>query len=189
MDQMNRTDPTDQNMPDTSGMESLQEMESMRDAEDLLDTEGGIPGTTGPGTQASQGAPDYQWSGSQGMSSQGMSSQGMSSQGMSSQGMSSQGMSSQGMSSQGMSSQGQGQGMDIDPNSPDQKALNPDVQLLDKNDPNVARDPVCGKLVDKRTAQNTLDAPVNMPIGTIYFDSPECKAIFEADPQRFGSNF
>jgi YHS domain-containing protein len=166
MDQMSRSDPTEKgmqgagmhsDMTDTSGMRSLDEMERMRDSEDLLDTEGGIPGMTGPGTQASQ------WSGSQNTSSQW-----------------------QGQSQQG---QGQGQGMSIDPNSPDQQALNPDVEVLNENDPNVARDPVCGRLVDKRTAQNTLASPVNEQMGTVYFHSPECKAIFEADPQRFGSNF
>jgi YHS domain-containing protein len=172
MDQMSRPDPSDQNMQDpglrgdmtdASGTQSLDEMQSMRDSEDLLDTEGGIPGMTGPGTQASRGmrgAQGGQWSSSQSMSSQ----------------------------SQGQD-QGQGMGMSVDPNSPDQQALNPDVEFLDENDPNVARDPVCGRLVDKRTAQNTLASPVNEQMGTVYFHSPECKAIFEADPHRFGSNF
>lgn len=72
---------------------------------------------------------------------------------------------------------------------PDQQALNPNPDNLNENDPNVARDPVCGRLVDKRTATDTLASPVNDPEGTVYFHSAECKAIFEEDPQRFGSNF
>ena len=42
-----------------------------------------------------------------------------------------------------------------------QNALNPNPSNLDENDPNVARDPVCGMLVDKRTAPDTMSAPVN----------------------------
>ena len=42
-----------------------------------------------------------------------------------------------------------------------QNALNPNPSNLDENDPNVARDPVCGTLVDKRTAPDTMAAPVN----------------------------
>lgn len=57
------------------------------------------------------------------------------------------------------------------------------------NDPNYAKDPVCGTWVDKRTATNTLPAPVNMPMDTLYFESPECKALFEEDPAKYGSNF
>lgn len=68
-----------------------------------------------------------------------------------------------------------------------QKALNPNPDMLDENDPNVARDPVCGVLVDKRTASDTLAAPVNEKgIGTLYFHSADCKAIFEENPARYG---
>jgi YHS domain-containing protein len=74
------------------------------------------------------------------------------------------------------------------PNAPDQAALNPNPQNRDPNDPNVARDPVCGMLVDKRTAANTMAAPVNQPMETLYFCSANCKAIFEQDPERFGYN-
>lgn len=70
-----------------------------------------------------------------------------------------------------------------------QQALNPDEMGMSESDPNMARDPVCGKLVDKRTATNTLAPPVNMAMETLYFDSPECKAIFEEDPQKYGYNF
>lgn len=70
-----------------------------------------------------------------------------------------------------------------------QQALNPNPENLSANDPNLARDPVCGMLVDKRTAQFTLPAPVNMPMDTIYFCSADCKALFEEDPQKYGSNF
>jgi YHS domain-containing protein len=78
-------------------------------------------------------------------------------------------------------------GSQLDPEV--QSALDPDAQKLDPNDPNVARDPVCGVLVDKRTAKDTLPAPVNMPMDTIYFHSADCKALFEQDPQKYGSNF
>ncbi len=64
-----------------------------------------------------------------------------------------------------------------------QDALNPNPANLDDEDidrSKMARDPVCGNLVDKATATNTLPAPVNDPgEGTIYFDSPECKALYE----------
>ena len=68
-----------------------------------------------------------------------------------------------------------------------QNALNPNPSDLDENDPNVARDPVCGTLVDKRTAPDTMAAPVNdKGVGTIYFHSAECKALFAADPAQYG---
>lgn len=68
-----------------------------------------------------------------------------------------------------------------------QKALNPNPNNLDENDPNVARDPVCGMLVDKRTAPDTLAAPVNdKGVGTLYFCSADCKALFEENPAKYG---
>ena len=68
-----------------------------------------------------------------------------------------------------------------------QNALNPNPDNLDENDPNVARDPVCGTLVDKRTATDTMAAPVNdKGVGTLYFHSADCKALFEEDPARYG---
>ena len=70
-----------------------------------------------------------------------------------------------------------------------QRALDPDQGGLDPTDPNVAACPVCGTLVDKRTARDTLASPVNQQMGTIYFDTAQCKADFEQAPQRYGSNF
>ncbi len=70
-----------------------------------------------------------------------------------------------------------------------QEALNPSEIHLSESDPNVARDPVCGRLVDKRTAADTLAPPVNEPMEKLYFHSAECKSIFEQDPQKYGYNF
>lgn len=66
------------------------------------------------------------------------------------------------------------------------EALNPNPQGLDENDPNVARDPVCKMLVDKRTAENTMAAPIGSSMEPVYFCSADCKAIFEQDPGQFG---
>jgi len=66
--------------------------------------------------------------------------------------------------------------------------LSPNPQHLRANDPNVACDPVCGMLVDKRTAQNTLAPPVNAPMETLYFCSAQCKELFEKNPAQFGYN-
>ena len=74
-----------------------------------------------------------------------------------------------------------------------QDALDPNPAELDDQDlqsMNMARDPVCGRLVSKATATNTLPAPINdQGEGTIYFDSPECKALYEEDPEKYGSSF
>ena len=78
-------------------------------------------------------------------------------------------------------------GADLDPQV--QNALDPDATRLNASDPNVAACPVCGTLVDKRTAADTLASPVNEQQGTVYFDTARCKSIFEEDPQRYGSNF
>ena len=79
------------------------------------------------------------------------------------------------------------QGLGMGDDSQVQEALDPSLERLDPNDPNVARDPVCGKLVDKRTAQNTLTLPDTAE--TLYFSSPECKANFEEDPHRYGYDY
>lgn len=78
-------------------------------------------------------------------------------------------------------------GADMDPQV--QSALNPEASGLKAKGRNVAACPVCGTLVDKRTATDTLASPVNERQGTVYFDTARCKAIFEEDPQRYGSNF
>lgn len=76
---------------------------------------------------------------------------------------------------------------DLDPQV--QNALNPDATHLNAGDPNVSACPVCGTLVDIRTASDTLASPVNVQQGTVYFDTARCKTLYEEDPQRYGSNF
>jgi YHS domain-containing protein len=74
---------------------------------------------------------------------------------------------------------------DVSNDSQLEHELSPNPQNLSENDPNVARDPVCGVLVDKRTVQNTLS--VNAPTQqTLYFHSAQCKTIFEQNPEQFG---
>ena len=75
---------------------------------------------------------------------------------------------------------------DMDQTAAEQAALNPNPTNLDANDPNVARDPVCGALVDKRTAMNTMAAPVNQPMDTLYFHDATCKELFEQNPDQYG---
>jgi YHS domain-containing protein len=74
-----------------------------------------------------------------------------------------------------------------------QDSLDPNPAELDERDlqgMNMARDPVCGRLVSKATATDTLPAPINdQGEGTIYFDSPDCKALYEEDPSKYGSSF
>jgi YHS domain-containing protein len=68
-----------------------------------------------------------------------------------------------------------------------QGALNPNIGNFSANDPNVARDPVCGLLVVKNSAPDTFAAPVNVPgQETLYFCSARCKALFEQDPAQYG---
>jgi YHS domain-containing protein len=71
----------------------------------------------------------------------------------------------------------------------EEAALDPNPNHLDAHDPNVARDPVCGILVDKRTAADTLAPPAGSGDAMLYFSSPECKATFEEDPSRYGYNW
>lgn len=71
---------------------------------------------------------------------------------------------------------------------PVEQALSPNPEHLNPNDPNVARDPVCGMLVDKRTAPDTIAPAVGTSGPRLYFCSAACKKIFEDNPQRFGYN-
>ena len=66
-----------------------------------------------------------------------------------------------------------------------ERELGSNPHNLDENNPNVARDPVCGVLVDKRTVQNTLRVADPAP-QTLYFHSAQCKTIFEQNPEQFG---
>ncbi|MFI5272048.1 MAG: hypothetical protein ACHQ4H_03320 [Ktedonobacterales bacterium] len=69
-----------------------------------------------------------------------------------------------------------------------QGVLNPNPGNLHSNTSDLARDPVCGNMVEKAGAANTLPASVNeRGESTIYFDTPECKALYEADPEKYGS--
>jgi YHS domain-containing protein len=65
-----------------------------------------------------------------------------------------------------------------------QDALNPDVGVRGDDPSNLARDPVCGNMVDMRAAANTLTTPDG---GMIYFDSPECKELYEENPEQYGA--
>lgn len=82
-------------------------------------------------------------------------------------------------------SAGQSQGQ-VDPEA--QAVLNPNPGNLSSNTPDLARCPVCGTVIEKANAADTLPASVNMPgEQTLYFDRAECKAIYEQNPARFGS--
>ena len=74
-----------------------------------------------------------------------------------------------------------------------QDALDPNPADLDSQDleyVKMARDPVCGRLISKAGAPDTLAAPTNDPEERlIYFDSPECKALYEAEPDKYGPTF
>jgi YHS domain-containing protein len=66
-----------------------------------------------------------------------------------------------------------------------QQALNPNPQRLSAGG-DVAMDPVCGMLVDKRTAKDTISASAGTNNETLYFCSADCKALFEQQPEQYG---
>lgn len=69
-----------------------------------------------------------------------------------------------------------------------QAALNPNPGNLSTNRQDLVRCPVCGTEFEKANAADTLPASVNEPQEkTLYFDTADCKAIYEQDPARFGS--
>ena len=66
-----------------------------------------------------------------------------------------------------------------------QDALNPDAGVRGDDPSDLARDPVCGNMVDIRTAPDTfttLDGDV------IYFDSADCKRLYEENPEQYGAH-
>ena len=50
----------------------------------------------------------------------------------------------------------------------------------------MAKDPVCGMMVDKRTAQDTISPSAGTNNQTLYFCSADCKALFEQQPAQYG---
>ncbi len=70
-----------------------------------------------------------------------------------------------------------------------QRALDPSGRGNAMGNGKMAKDPVCGVMVDTTTAQNTLPAPIGMAVDTLYFESPECKALFEANPDQYIANY
>lgn len=69
-----------------------------------------------------------------------------------------------------------------------QAELNPNPGNLSSNASDLARCPVCGTMIEKANAADTLPASVNEPREkTLYFDTANCKAIYEQNPERFGS--
>lgn len=53
-------------------------------------------------------------------------------------------------------------------------------------DEQMATDPVCGTRVNKATAQFTATYEAqNQPWQTFYFDSDECKQLFEREPEKY----
>ena len=73
--------------------------------------------------------------------------------------------------------------MDSDPGAADQQPMS----QRDTNDA-TAIDPVCGVHVKKATAQYTANyAGQRQPWRTFYFDSDECKQLFEREPERYAN--
>jgi YHS domain-containing protein len=66
-----------------------------------------------------------------------------------------------------------------------QDVLNPNADVRGDDPSDLARDPVCGNMVDMRSAANTLTTPDG---GVIYFDSPDCKALYEDNPEQYGGH-
>ncbi len=82
---------------------------------------------------------------------------------------------------------------DQNQNQRNQGKLDPEVQeALDPNSQDMsagrdmATDPVCGMLVDKRTAKNTISPSAGTNNKTLYFHSADCKALFEQQPAQYG---
>lgn len=63
-----------------------------------------------------------------------------------------------------------------------QRALDPNAGVRGDDPANLARDPVCGVMVDMRSAPDTLTTPDG---GVIYFDSAACKQLYEDNPDQY----
>jgi len=81
--------------------------------------------------------------------------------------------------------QGGQMGNQLDPQV--QNALDPNAQVQgQKMGGDMAKDPVCGMMVNKRTAPDTISASTGTNNETLYFHSADCKALFEQDPAKYG---
>lgn len=65
-----------------------------------------------------------------------------------------------------------------------QNALDPNAGTKGDKPSDLARDPVCGNQVDMRTAADTLTTPDG---AVLYFDSPECKRLYEENPDQYST--
>jgi YHS domain-containing protein len=65
-----------------------------------------------------------------------------------------------------------------------QDALNPDAGVRGDDPANLARDPVCGNMVDMRAAPDTF---TSLDGDVIYFDSADCKRLYEENPEQYST--
>jgi YHS domain-containing protein len=168
---IDQVDGTDQNeLAARSGGQAATQDDTRADAMGGMNSYSGMPTDSADASSATTGAASSAWSASSGVA--GSMSSGTSDM-------------SGGMSGRMASGAGDN-GMD-DPQV--QAALNPNGQGNGMGSGKMAKDPVCGTMVDMSTAQHTLPAPVGSAVDTLYFDTPECKALFEANPDQYIANY